>query len=68
MRSMAVIMSHGLGHKNCRVKIFVMFCHLDGRDGSLSCFPDVEPGLSNFSKYIAMQQQPNIRTISVPEF
>ncbi len=57
-------MSYDLGHKKCRIKVFVMCCYLDGKNGSLSRFADVEPGLGNFSKYRCIQQQqPNIQSV-----
>ncbi len=37
------VMSYNLGPKKCRIKVFVMFCYLDGKNGSLSHFADVEP-------------------------
>ncbi len=51
------VMSHGLRHKKCRIKVFVKFCYVDGRNGSQSRFVNVKPGLGNFSKYTVMQQQ-----------
>ncbi len=56
------VMSHDLECKKCRIKVFVMFCYRDGKNGSLSHFADVGPGLGNFSKYRGMQQQPNIQS------
>ncbi len=41
-------MSHDLGHKKCKIKVFVMFCYLDRKNGSLSHFAEVKPGLGNF--------------------
>ncbi len=43
-------MSHDLGHKKCRMKVFVMFCYVDGKNGLLFRFADMEPSLGNFSK------------------
>ncbi len=57
------VMSHNLGHEKCRIKVFVMFCYLGGKNGSLSRFEIVEPGLGNFSKYRGIQQQPNIQSV-----
>ncbi len=39
----------------------------DGKNGLLSCFVNVEPGLGNFSRYTVMQQQPNIQSTSAGE-
>ncbi len=41
--------SHGHGHKKCRVKVFVIFCCVDGRNGSQSRFVDVEPVLGTLA-------------------
>ncbi len=57
------VMSHDLRHKKCRIKVFLMFCYVNERNGSLSCFTDVEPGLGNFSQYSGVQQQPNIWSV-----
>ncbi len=57
------VMSHGLEHKKYRIKVFVKFCYVDGGNGSLSRFVNVESGLGNFSKYTVMQQQPNIQSV-----
>ncbi len=50
------VMSHVLGLKKCRIKVFVMFCYLNGKNWSLSRFADVGPGLANFNKYRGIQQ------------
>ncbi len=57
------VMSQDLGHKKCRIKVFVKFFYVDGTNGSLSRLVNVEPGLGNFSKYTVMQQQPNIQSV-----
>ncbi len=57
------VMSHELGHKKCSIKVSVMFCYLDGKNGPLSRFADVESDLGNFSKYRGIQQQPNIQLV-----
>ncbi len=57
------VMSHYLGHKKSRIEVFVMFCYLNGKNGSLFRFADVAPGLGNFSKYRGIQQQPNIQSV-----
>ncbi len=54
------VMIHSFGHKKCRIKVFVMFCYLDGRYESLSHYANVEPRPGNFSKYTGVQQLPNI--------
>ncbi len=43
------VMSHDLTHKKCRINVFVMFCYLDGTNGSLSCFADVKPVLGTLA-------------------
>ncbi len=57
------VMSLDLRHKKCRIKVFVMFCYLDGKNGSLSRFAYMEPSLGNLSKYRGVQQQPNIQSV-----
>ncbi len=49
--------------KSCRIKVFVIFCYLDGRNGSLSHFANAEAGHGNFSEYTGLQQQPNIQSV-----
>ncbi len=57
------VMSYDLGHKKCRIKVFVMFYYLDGKNGSLFRFADVKPYLGNLSKYRGIQQEPNIQSV-----
>ncbi len=63
MRPMVVWWATTSDIKSCRIKVFVVFCYLDGRSGLLSHFADVEASVGNFSKYVAMQQQPNVQSM-----